>query len=32
MLAGAGLALLGWRRVFGLGRLPLVRAVVAACS
>jgi SAM-dependent methyltransferase len=30
MLAAAGLAPLGWRRVFDLGPLPLVRAVVAA--
>jgi hypothetical protein len=32
MLAQARLAPLGWRRVFDLGPLPLVRAVVAACS
>jgi ubiquinone/menaquinone biosynthesis C-methylase UbiE len=32
MLANARLALVGWRRVFDLGPLPLVRAAVAACS
>jgi ubiquinone/menaquinone biosynthesis C-methylase UbiE len=32
MLADAGLAPLAWRRVYDLGPLPLVRAVVAACS
>jgi ubiquinone/menaquinone biosynthesis C-methylase UbiE len=30
LLDGAGLHLLGWRPVFGLGPLPLVRAAVAA--
>jgi ubiquinone/menaquinone biosynthesis C-methylase UbiE len=32
MLAAARLAPLAWRRVYDLGPLPLVRAVVAACS
>ena len=32
MLAGARLAPLAWRRVYDLGPLPLVRAVVADCS
>jgi ubiquinone/menaquinone biosynthesis C-methylase UbiE len=32
MLAEARLAPLAWRRVYDLGPLPLVRAVVAACS
>ena len=30
--AAARLAPLAWRRVYDLGPLPLVRAVVAACS
>lgn len=32
MLADARLAPLAWRRVYDLGPLPLVRAVVADCS
>jgi ubiquinone/menaquinone biosynthesis C-methylase UbiE len=32
MLAAARLAPLAWRRVYDLGPLPLVRAIVAACS
>jgi hypothetical protein len=32
MIVAARLAPLAWRRVYDLGPLPLVRAIVAACS